>query len=82
MSQRLSKTTRENESLQKQLRDLGRQVQTLLKEITRRQDPTIPSDEELEAVESATPADDIDDEELRASMRGFPQGKDVDKVRW
>ena len=61
MSQRLSKTIRENESLQKQLNDLGRQVQTLLKEIARRQDPTIPSDEELEADESAGPADNIDE---------------------
>ncbi|KAH8990434.1 hypothetical protein EDB86DRAFT_3080419 [Lactarius hatsudake] len=60
VSQRLAKTIRENESLQKQLNDLGRQVQTLLKEITRRQDPTIPSDEELEADES-TPADNIDE---------------------
>ncbi|KAH8980106.1 hypothetical protein EDB92DRAFT_1901586 [Lactarius akahatsu] len=60
VSQRLAKTIRENESLQKQLNDLGRQVQTLLKEIARRQDPTIPSDEELEADES-TPADNIDE---------------------
>lgn len=47
--------------LQKQLNDLGRQVQTLLKEITRRQDPTIPSDEELEADESTAPAENIDE---------------------
>ncbi|KAH9169938.1 hypothetical protein EDB89DRAFT_1980725 [Lactarius sanguifluus] len=60
VSQRLAKIIRENESLQKQLNDLGRQVQTLLKEIARRQDPTIPSDEELEADES-TPADNIDE---------------------
>ena len=55
------KTIRENESLQKQLNDLGRQVQTLLKEITRRQDPTIPSDEELEVDDSTAPADNIDE---------------------
>jgi nucleoprotein TPR len=62
VSQRLSKTIRENDSLQKQLNDLGRQVQTLLKEISRRQDPTIPSDEELEAEEANTsPADNIDE---------------------
>ncbi|KAF8265884.1 hypothetical protein EI94DRAFT_1734451 [Lactarius quietus] len=62
VSQRLSKIIRENESLQKQLNDLGRQVQTLLKEIARRQDPTIPSDEELEAEENtAAPADNIDE---------------------
>ena len=47
--------------LQKQLNDLGRQVQTLLKEIARRQDPTIPSDEELEADESTAPAENIDE---------------------
>jgi nucleoprotein TPR len=33
----------------------------LLKEITRRQDPTIPSDEELEADESTAPAENIDE---------------------
>jgi nucleoprotein TPR len=61
VSQRLTKTNRENEFLQKQLNDMGRQVQTLLKEIARRQDPTIPSDEELEADESAAPAENIDE---------------------
>jgi nucleoprotein TPR len=55
------KTNRENELLQKQLNDLGRQVQALLKEIARRQDPTIPSDEELEADESTAPAENIDE---------------------
>jgi nucleoprotein TPR len=44
VSQRLTKTNRENEFLQKQLNDLGRQVQILLKEIARRQDPAIPSE--------------------------------------
>jgi nucleoprotein TPR len=33
----------------------------LLKEIARRQDPTIPSDEELEADENAAPAENIDE---------------------
>ena len=61
VSQRLTKTNRENELLQKQLNDLGRQVQALLKEIARRQDPTIPSDEELEADESMAPAENIDE---------------------
>jgi nucleoprotein TPR len=61
VSQRLTKTNRENDLLQKQLNDLGRQVQTLLKEIARRQDPTIPSDEELEADESTAPAENIDE---------------------
>lgn len=60
-SQRLTKTNRENELLQKQLNDLGRQVQALLKEIARRQDPTIPSDEELEADEGNAPAENIDE---------------------
>jgi len=61
VSQRLTKTNRENELLQKQLNDLGRQVQTLMKEIARRQDPTIPSDEELEVDESTAPAENIDE---------------------
>jgi len=61
VSQRLTKTNRENGLLQKQLNDLGRQVQSLLKEIARRQDPTIPSDEELEADESTAPAENIDE---------------------
>ena len=43
------------------MNDLGRQVQTLLKEIARRQDPTLPSDEELEAEAGGTPADNIDE---------------------
>ena len=60
-SQRLTKINRENQLLQKQLNDLGRQVQTLLKEIARRQDPTIPSDEELEADEGNAPAENIDE---------------------
>jgi hypothetical protein len=46
--------------LQKQLNDLGRQVQPLLKETARRQDPTTPSDEELEADESMAPVGNID----------------------
>jgi nucleoprotein TPR len=61
ISQRLGKTNRENELPQRQLNDLGRQVQGLLKEIARRQDPTIPSDEELEADEGTAPTDNIDE---------------------
>lgn len=53
------KSTRENEFLQKQLADLGRQVQSLLREISRRDDPTIPSDEDLESV-AIVPAEDTD----------------------
>lgn len=36
--------------MQKQLDDLGHQVQTLLRELTRRDDPTIPPDEDLAAL--------------------------------
>lgn len=58
-SQKLAKSARETELLQKQLTDLGRQVQHLLKEIGRRDDPTIPSDEDL--LESApAPAETIE----------------------
>ncbi|KAF8158177.1 hypothetical protein B0H34DRAFT_444170 [Crassisporium funariophilum] len=49
-TQKLAKSTNENDLLQKQLGDLGRQVQNLLREITRRDDPTIPPDEEMEGV--------------------------------
>ena len=52
-TQKLAKLNNENSLLQKQLDDLGRQVQTLLREIARRDDPTIPPDEELENVEAA-----------------------------
>lgn len=52
-TQKLAKLNNENTLLQKQLDDLGRQVQTLLREIARRDDPTIPPDEELENVEAA-----------------------------
>ncbi|KAF9556729.1 hypothetical protein CPC08DRAFT_75963 [Agrocybe pediades] len=52
--QKLSKATHENDLLQKQLEDLGRQVQHLLRDIARRDDPTIPSDADLEEVEPAT----------------------------
>jgi len=46
-TQKLNKSTKETEMLQKSVDDLSRQVQTLLKEIARRDDPTIPADEEL-----------------------------------
>ncbi|TFK24987.1 hypothetical protein FA15DRAFT_384092 [Coprinopsis marcescibilis] len=49
-NQKLTKSTAENGLLQQQLSDLGRQIQTLLREIARRDDPTIPIDEELENV--------------------------------
>ncbi|KAI0260660.1 hypothetical protein BC834DRAFT_925773 [Gloeopeniophorella convolvens] len=60
-SQRLTKTTRENELLQKQLNDLGRQIQALLKELGRQHDPSLPSDAALDADESTLPADTIDE---------------------
>ncbi|KAH9892020.1 hypothetical protein C8Q73DRAFT_650419 [Cubamyces lactineus] len=59
-AQKLSKSTRENELLEKQLEDLGCQLRTLLKELGRHQDPSIPSDEELENDESARPAENIE----------------------
>ncbi|KAI0667763.1 hypothetical protein C8Q78DRAFT_1052496 [Trametes maxima] len=59
-AQKLSKSTRENELLEKQLQDLGRQLRTLLKELGRHHDPSIPSDEELELDDSARPAEDIE----------------------
>ena len=55
-SQKLKKTVRENESLESQLNDLGLQAWTLTKELARIQDPSIPSDEELEADPSTEPA--------------------------
>ncbi|ESK95244.1 filament-forming protein [Moniliophthora roreri MCA 2997] len=54
---RLTKSARENELLQQQLEDLGRQVRVLLKEIARRDDPNLPSDEELE---SLPPAENVE----------------------
>lgn len=43
-----------------QLDDLGRQVQNLLREIGRRDDPTLPMDEDLENVDSVVLSDDVD----------------------
>jgi nucleoprotein TPR len=57
LSQKLTKSTNENTLLQRQLEDLGRQVQNLLRQIARRDDPTIPPDEELEM----TPVEAITD---------------------
>ena len=47
--QKLAKSTKENEVLNQQLNDLGRQIRVLLKELGRRQDPMLPSDAEIEA---------------------------------
>lgn len=58
-SQKLNKSHSENELLQRQLDDLGRQIQTLLKELGRRADPSLPTDAELDEMEPL-PADNID----------------------
>ncbi|KAF8843385.1 hypothetical protein BDN67DRAFT_924393 [Paxillus ammoniavirescens] len=58
VSQKLKKSHQETNLLQLQLTDLGRQVQTLLKELGRRADPSIPSDEELDEM-PPLPAYDI-----------------------
>jgi len=42
-----------------QLEDLGRQVQTLLRDIARRDDPTIPPDEELENIPAASDTESL-----------------------
>jgi len=59
-AQQLKKMNSENSLLQKQLTDLGRQVQNLLREIARRDDPTIPSDEDLEML-PFEPASNVDE---------------------
>lgn len=58
LGQKLEKSINENKLLQRQLDDLGLQVQNLLRQIARRDDPTIPPDEELEKfpVEAITDA--------------------------
>ena len=58
-TQKLAKSNNENTLLQKQLDDLGRQVQTLLRDIARRDDPTIPPDEELENVPAASDTESL-----------------------
>ncbi|KAF7348346.1 Protein MLP1 [Mycena sanguinolenta] len=54
-TQKLNRSTRENELLQQQLTDLGRQIQHLLREIGRRDDPSIPSDADIEMLAAAPP---------------------------
>ena len=58
VSQKLKKSHQETDLLQHQLTDLGRQVQILLKELGRRTDPSVPSDEELDGMDPL-PADTI-----------------------
>ncbi|KAI6151410.1 hypothetical protein EDD17DRAFT_1636802 [Pisolithus thermaeus] len=59
LSQKIKKAHSENDLLQHQLTDLGRQVQMLLRELGRRDDPSIPSDEILDQVDPI-PANDIE----------------------
>ncbi|KAI6016239.1 hypothetical protein EDC04DRAFT_2577700 [Pisolithus marmoratus] len=59
LSQKIQKAHNENDLLQHQLTDLGRQVQTLLKELGRHDDPSIPSDDILDQMEPI-PANDIE----------------------
>ncbi|KAJ7236740.1 hypothetical protein B0H12DRAFT_1139991 [Mycena haematopus] len=54
-TQKLTRSTRENELLQQQLTDLGRQIQHLLREISRRDDPSIPLDADMEMLAAAPP---------------------------
>lgn len=51
--------TQRTELLQRQLDDLGRQVQTLLKELGRRADPSLPVDAEMGEMDPL-PAENID----------------------
>ncbi|KAF9077487.1 hypothetical protein BDP27DRAFT_1397327 [Rhodocollybia butyracea] len=55
-AQKFAQASRENDLLQQQLDDLGLQVRTLLKEVGRRNNPNLPSDEELETI---APAEDV-----------------------
>lgn len=55
VSQKFKKSQDENGLLQHQLTDLGRQVQTLLKELGRRDDPSIVSDDVLDEMEPLPP---------------------------
>lgn len=59
LSQKIKKAHSENDLLQRQLTDLGRQVQMLLKELGRHDDPSIPSDEILDQMDPI-PANDIE----------------------
>ena len=45
--------------MEQQVTDLGRQVQSLLKELSRRDDPSIPDDEELQDVPMASDVDSV-----------------------
>ena len=58
-NQKLQKSMRENELLEKQLEDLSRQLRSVLKDLGRQQDPSIPSDDVLDQ-EMAETASDIE----------------------
>ncbi len=58
--QKLQKAVRENELEEKQLEDLSRQLRAIMKELGRHHDPSIPSDEELEADPTTQPAENIE----------------------
>ncbi|CAA7262954.1 unnamed protein product [Cyclocybe aegerita] len=51
-TQKLQKSMQENTVLQRNLDDLGRQIQVLLRDIARRDDPSIPPDEEIDPIAS------------------------------
>jgi nucleoprotein TPR len=59
-TQKLKHSVQENDLLQQQLDDLGRQIRTLLKELGRAQNPSIPTDEELAQDDSTAPAENIE----------------------
>lgn len=55
-AQKLNKAKQENDLLQKQLEDLGRQVQTLLRDQVRASDPSLPADIDMDHI---APAENI-----------------------
>lgn len=59
ISHKLSASQRENELLQHQLSDVGRQVQHLLGELAKRDDPTLASATEDDSVAEATDIDSV-----------------------
>ncbi|KAF9805162.1 hypothetical protein IEO21_09181 [Rhodonia placenta] len=59
-AQKFNGTRRENELLQKQLDDLGRQLRGVLRELGRVQDPSIPPDDVLDADENSQPPETIE----------------------
>ena len=68
--QKLTQASRENEVLNKQLTDLGRQVQNLLRELGHLQDPTLPADNMLEQI--VAPADNVQAVILTISFCSVP----------